>query len=152
MSPSKSHQKILFALCQWRVVGIEQPERDLVAILSGYGKKKEGFKKNLSQLNKNGWIIFTSTTTMSLTELGLAMAGGENNGCTTSLSNETMQHFIRKELLKPSEIKIFNYLLDGDIYSRSVVATSTGYECKPEGFKKTLSNMKKMKVCTLHFC
>lgn len=130
MALTASQKKVLIAINKWRALGFQQIERDLVAVLSGYTNKKEGFKKILSQLKKGECISFPAGDMLSLTGSGIDEAGGD----ILPMTNGEMQAFIRSELLKTTEIRVFDYLLgmNGIFQSRDGIMRATDYESKPE--------------------
>ena len=152
MTTSLAHDRVLMAVSKWNDAGMKEPTRDLVAMLSGYGTKKEMYKKILQQLKKLKLVRYPSSTTVAFTPKGRTKVSSTYDTGPPP-SNAEVQDFIRQELLKPSMNIIFNYLLmtaGGGPQKRNDVQKATGYGNKIEGFKKTLQIMKKLKVSKVY--
>jgi predicted transcriptional regulator len=139
---NKVHDSILIALAKWDIAGKKQPDRRQVALMAGCADKFEGFKKNLSKLKKEQFVVYPDGNTVELTEKGHAHVGSLSV-VVKPASNDGMQDFIKSQLLKGKrEIEVFDFLKDGGAKSREEIGIATNYLDKPEGFKKLLSSMK----------
>lgn len=124
-----------------RAIGIYEPTRDDVQNFSGNGKTKEGFKKNLGVLSKQGYVEYRSAKTVALSEEGIDHVGDVDP---SSLSIEEHHESI-KAMLPPSAGKIFDALADGAVHNRLETAKKLGYDLnKLTGYDKNLSKMSTM--------
>lgn len=131
-------QKILTALKELFDIGIMAPPRLQVALFAGYGNvKSKSFANALSKLSKSGFIEYPDKKTARLTQAGIAKTGS----VTPPSSNEQVHEKI-KNLLKGTETKIFNELVDGRSHVREQVAATLGYSnVKSKSFANSLSKM-----------
>ena len=117
------------------------PPRDQVAIVAGYPNSlTPGFKKMLSNLKKEGFITY-DTSTIRLTNKGRQEVGDVNNRVTT---NKAFHDCIREMLAVPKYRQAFEFLIDGKARSKLELAAELGYpNADTPGFKKMLSQIRK---------
>ena len=132
-------QRIVVALKELYDLGIKAPPRLQVALFSGYANvKSKGFANALSKLCKTqGLIEYPDSKSVRLTQAGITKAGS----VTPPSSNEQVHEKI-KNLLKGTETKIFDELVDGLSHIREQVAADVGYSnVKSKSFANSLSKM-----------
>lgn len=119
---------------------ITQPKRDMVQAFSGNAKTLEGFKKNLGNIKKKGYVNYPDGATVALTEKGIAYVGTDVDP--SSITNETI-HETFKELLPGNKGKlIFEAISDGHVHQKKDIAVQLGYDLtKLSGYEKDLSKM-----------
>jgi hypothetical protein len=130
-------QKIVVALKELHDLGITSPPRLQVALFSGYANvRSKGFANALSKLSKTqGLLEYPDSKSVRLTQAGITKAGS----VTPPSSNEQIHEKI-KNLLKETETKIFDQLVDGLSHIREQVAADVGYSnVRSKSFANSLS-------------
>lgn len=145
ITSSKKYQNILIALLKLEMTAPSAPERTRVAIFSGCSDKMAGFSKTLGNMKKEGLVDYPSSQTVALTEVGRSMVA---DVFVPPATNDEMQDFIRKDLLKKCHANIFDDLLEmkGRPRIREALRAATGYAEKPAAFAKYLGEMKKLGI------
>lgn len=132
-------QKIVIALKELHDLGITSPPRLQVALFSGYANvRSKGFANALSKLSKTqGLLEYSDSKSVRLTQAGITKAGS----VMPPSSNEQVHEKI-KNLLKETETKIFDQLVDGLSHIREQVAADVGYSnVRSKSFANSLSKM-----------
>jgi len=117
------------------------PPRELVARRAGYGNAKTpAFKMALKRAEKRGHVDLSEKTTVALTDLGYEQVGSSPDQ--TLPSNEETHAKIKSELSPKMNI-VFDFLQDGQMYSRHSIALSLGYTSEKEaGFKMLMNRIR----------
>ena len=137
-------QRFLGSMIKLKAAGLTKPSRQHVALLAGYPTDKSpGFLKTIGIMNKRGYVTYLDKVTVALTAEGLAAAGDVASAATTTA--EVHQHVHR--LLQPIQIRLFEVLDDGQVRTRTDVATAMGYEhAKASGFMKIVGQLKSLGI------
>lgn len=134
-----AEDKILQAMGKFRAIGEHQPTRDQVQNFSGNAKTLAGFQKNVGNLKKKGYLVYTPGNTLELTEKGVNHVGDIDP---SSLTNEELHKSIKEILGSPKAGELFDMLVDGNEHNRIEIAKEMGYDLKKlSGYDKMLSKM-----------
>jgi len=135
--------KILIQTGRLGLVSDGSPSRDTVARFAGYKNKEQaGFKKQLSNLKKQGYLDLSHKETMRLTEMGSDYVAPHVGDA--PVSNNDFHDCVLEMVTQPKIRSCFRLLADGQTFSKEVVAEKLGYpNPSTAGFKKMLSTAKK---------
>lgn len=135
--------KILIQTGRLGLVSDGSPSRDTVARFAGYKNKEQaGFKKNLTNLKKQGYLDLTSKETMRLTEKGSDFVSPHVGDA--PVSNDEFHGYILEMVTQPKIRAFFCLLANGQTVAKDVVAEKLGYpNTSTAGFKKMLGTAKK---------
>lgn len=131
---------MLDALAWFEAVGMVQPRRDNVAILSGYSPTSSGVPKAYSAMHGEGWVDYPDRSTICLTDAGRGLAARPAKPPTRY---ELQKAWLSSTILSPQHRSMLQLLID--IYPASIerdaLAEQTGYSPTSSGVPKAVSKL-----------
>jgi len=138
---SRVGQKILNALAEMELLGSNNTDREIVALLAGYSNlKSEGFVKAVSELRTAGYVQYPNSDSIAFTEAGRGVAVYPS----APRSSEEIQARVCS-LIGGKASEILKPLLESypDSVARETVAAAANYtNLKSEGFVKAVSRLR----------
>lgn len=135
--------KILNQTARLGLVFQGSPPRNFVARLADYKSEEQaGFKKQLSNLKREGYLDLSCKSTMRLTDKGMDFVSAEFADAPVDAA-EFLDR-IRDFVTTPKYRQAFDLLADGSTLTRAQLAQKLGYpNANTPGFKKMLSSLKR---------
>jgi hypothetical protein len=134
-------ERILNATARLGRVFDGSPPRDLVQIMAGYGNSEAGFKKQLTNLKKEGCLDLSVKNSMKVTKLGNKAVTIDDSA---PVDTDGVHDCMREIIAQPKCRDAFDFLTDGRTRTKKALAAHLNYpDDSTPGFKKLLSQVKK---------
>ncbi|MEM9790851.1 MAG: hypothetical protein AAF842_10665 [Planctomycetota bacterium] len=119
-----AHKKILNAIAWCESVGMDKPDRAIVAALAGVrSKKSSSFQNNVSRLNSNGFLSYPTTDRLALEDLGRSYSMTPGERLDLAALHEAWRNC---PALQPAHVRLLNAVIEmwPDDISREDLAAS----------------------------
>lgn len=142
-SLTNPQQRIVDSIAWMESVGLNKPQRSIVAFLAGYSMKSTSFTNPLGALRSSGLIAYPNSDSVDLTEAGRAAAHPQQAPLTT----EELHSIILSRLPTPQS-RILQVLIDQypNAVNREWLAEQAGYTLKSTSFTNPLGALRSLGV------
>jgi hypothetical protein len=137
---SNSQMKVLNAVRQLEVLGIDQPSKVPVAFFAGYSHKGGGFNNLVGKLRSGGYVDYPQPGVVALTDMGRETATVED-----VLTQDELEQRIMT-LVPASVGRILKVLMDAypSEMTKEELAQASGYEPTGGGFNNYVGRLKSL--------
>lgn len=139
-----THARICCALAELDAMGIQEPTKDLVAIMAEYpSENSAGFKKAVGEAKKAGFVLYPADKT----RLGLSQSGIENTPIVQPVVENTemlkrLKLVLEKRKAPKKAAQVLDMLSNGGEYTYEYIAKQVGYpDHNTPGFKKFIGSL-----------